>query len=1264
MKRRLTQRSSLMRHMYRPRVERLEDRTLLSSAAVTTFAANPQHTGDYQATAQSLDTIKWQTPVDLDPQYSGGALLIHYGAALATANNTIIVSTKTGATNGFELNAFNGSTASGVNPTPMYTLSTDYILPSADWTPSFGPALSVTSSGTRLYYAGAGGTVYYISNPDSPTPGPVTQVAFYGLQNYQANESAFNSSVFIDTPITTDSNGDLFFGFRVQGTAPAPLNTTQSGYARIDANGNGSYVLAGTAANDSNITSDNHNTAPALSNDGSTLYVVVKSAGDWSNYGYLLGLNSTTLATEYRVFLTDPASGQGAGILDDSTASPMVGPDGDVYLGVMGDPYNGSRGYLLHFNSTLTQEYAPGAFGWDSTAAIVPASMVPSYTGTSSYLIFSKYNNYAGAWAGSYEGNGVNQVALLDPHAVETDPHNDGNSSLQVMREVFAVNGPTPDPDSISSSTPNAVREWCINTAAVDPALDGVFFPSEDGHLYRWCLRNDQLMQAISIGSGTGQAYVPTVIGPDGTLYAVNDATLYAIGNNTSGESITITSSNQDVRGTVVGNSITFTAKVKNLSGSGNVATGTVTFTDTVTSASGVQTTTTLGSMQLNSSGTASLTLSSLAAEDPGAHFITAIYSGDSNFAAGQAEVVQFVHESGTTTTLSVSSNSIVYGQSVTFSATVTPTTGGFATPTGFVTFMDGTTFLGQTLLNSAGQTSFTTSSLAPGSQTITAIYESDSVYAMSSGNNSSNPVIVQEGTNTTVTSSPNPSVFGQSVTVTATVTSVDAGAGTPSGTVTFALGGNVLASGVPVNSVGQASFSTTALPVGTDIISAAFTGNSGWASSSGDDRNAPQLVLQDSSTTTVSAAPATSVFGTAVVFTATVTANAPGSGTPTGAVTFTEGAAILGTGVLNGNGQTTLATSALAVGSQTITATYGGDANFTKSTGTTTEIVTKGTTSVAVAAVPNVVVYSQPVTLTALVRVVTGVGIPTGSVTFTVGSTILGAVAINVNGEATITTAALGVGVNTVVATYSGDANFAGNWNRTFVDVVQDGTITKLIYLGSVGPSGGQTYSRDINATGGPKAFLVTVTGLPPATGIPTGLVAIKDGNTVVAQVTLANGQSRFTLYLSAGTHYMSAIYGGSDGFKSSTSPTIVITVAASVPASPPPSQDLAVGQAATPPRLAPARLPATNAALGSATAMNGTNNVNSTSTIRTQVANAPAPGDQNLGQNALASQPNTADASQGTSELRALDVMLAAALGDPFFLHDLLVNGPWKEW
>ena len=92
------------------------------------------------------------------------------------------------------------------------------------------------------------------------------------------------------------------------------------------------------------------------------------------------------------------------------------------------------------------------------------------------------------------------------------------------MQEALTILGPTP-----AGSVPG-VKEWCINTAAVDPASGSVFAGSEDGKLYRWDLKSNSLTQSIVLSSGLGEAYTPTVIGPDGTVYAINNATLFAIG--------------------------------------------------------------------------------------------------------------------------------------------------------------------------------------------------------------------------------------------------------------------------------------------------------------------------------------------------------------------------------------------------------------------------------------------------------------------------------------------------------------------------------------------------------------------------------------------------------------------------------------------------------------------------------------------------------------------------------------------------------------
>src|SRR5262245_52726000 len=96
---------------YKPTLELLEDRRLLS-ATWSSFALNAQHTAESPTASQDLQAIRWHTPVDLNPQYSGNVLYIHYGSPLFTPANTVIVPVKTGATDGFEvegLNALDGS---------------------------------------------------------------------------------------------------------------------------------------------------------------------------------------------------------------------------------------------------------------------------------------------------------------------------------------------------------------------------------------------------------------------------------------------------------------------------------------------------------------------------------------------------------------------------------------------------------------------------------------------------------------------------------------------------------------------------------------------------------------------------------------------------------------------------------------------------------------------------------------------------------------------------------------------------------------------------------------------------------------------------------------------------------------------------------------------------------------------------------------------------------------------------------------------------
>jgi hypothetical protein len=239
-----------------------------------------------------------------------------------------------------------------------------------------------------------------------------------------------------------------------------------------------------------------------LSLDGSTLYVGLNGDTD-----YLAAIDSTTLAPRHHVTL-------GGFIHDAGTSSPTVGPDGDVFFGVL--PGYHFRGVLQHFSADLSGTFTPASFGWDETVSIVPSSMVPSYAGSSSYLLMSKYNDYKSAG-----GTGINRLAILDPEATQIDPV----TGQLVMKEVLSIAGVTADP------TLPAVREWCINTAAVDPFSKSVLANSEDGRLYRWDLASNSFTEVVELQAvGAFEAYTPTAIGPDGTVYAINKSVLFAVG--------------------------------------------------------------------------------------------------------------------------------------------------------------------------------------------------------------------------------------------------------------------------------------------------------------------------------------------------------------------------------------------------------------------------------------------------------------------------------------------------------------------------------------------------------------------------------------------------------------------------------------------------------------------------------------------------------------------------------------------------------------
>jgi hypothetical protein len=306
----------------------------------------------------------------------------------------------------------------------------------------------------------------------------------------------------------------------------------------------------------------------------------------------------------------------------------------------------------------------------------------------------------------------------------------------------------------------------------------------------------------------------------------------------------------------------------------------------------------------------------------PGANYYVVSAINVSGESLNSAEVSANITSAPTSVTLTSSANPSVFGQAITFTASVQSTASG--TPTGTITFRDGTAALGTATLT-GNIASFTTAGLAAHSHSITALYAGNASFA-----GSTSPILTQSvssaATSTALSSSPLATRFGQPLSLYATVSSTNSTVST--GSVTFKDGSTTLQTASVA--LGKAKISTSKLAVGSHPITALYAGTSNYVGS-----NSPVLTIVVSkvaTTSTLTSSSNPSTFGAAVTFTAIVKASTGVA--VTGTVMFKDGATTLGTVTL-ASGKATFTTALLTAGSHSVTAAFTGGTSFNSSVST-----------------------------------------------------------------------------------------------------------------------------------------------------------------------------------------------------------------------------------------------------------------------------------------------------------------------------------------
>jgi hypothetical protein len=515
-----------------------------------------------------------------------------------------------------------------------------------------------------------------------------------------------------------------------------------------------------------------------------------------------------------------------------------------------------------------------------------------------------------------------------------------------------------------------------------------------------------------------------------------------------------------------------------------------------------------IDSATINGSGVATV---SNAAMTAGTHAVVGYYGGTDSYDTSTSNIVsQVVNQTTPEIMVKSSLNPSTFGQNITFTIHVDNSN---HTPTGSVTFFDGSTSLGSVaLIGDSAQ--LTISSLSAGSHIMKMVYGGDTNFK--SDSTTLTQVVNQAIPVVTLQSSVNPSTFGQNITFTV---HVDSTGHTPTGSVTFYDG--AISLGTVTLTGDSAQVNKSNLSAASHIIKTVYSGDINFKS---DSMAITQVVNQAGPIVTLKASLNPSTFGQNLIFTSHV--DYPGQ-TPTGSVTFYDGTTSLGIVALTGD-SAQASESNLTASSHTIKAVYSGDGNFKSDSTTISQVVNQADPIVTLKSSLNPSAFGQNIAFT--IHVDYAGQTPTGSVKFYDGATSLGTVALT-DDSAQVSTITLTSASHTIKAVYGGDGNFRSD-SMSLIQVINQMSTNSILSVPSSSIFTGETVTFKDSVVGAfADSGLVQFREGDTTLGTPVGL----DANSC-ASLTIAN--------LSPGNHQVYAVYLGTINFSPSTSNLVDVLV------------------------------------------------------------------------------------------------------------------------